>query len=283
MLQAWEQAWASFKDFLNWLSPPTIGALYAIVIVFSILFDLLYLRALGISIMVAPTSIADHIRSSVIWIPPVLVATIATIACSAIWSYFYDTSLENLPQITISQRIISLLSSLLWQAAIICVLVGVFCLALLSMWWLIWYVVTPYNFPFGEKELEFLMSEIIPIWAIIFLYSVAGIVFFSIVIGIFFHDENIENSNRIESRIMSGVTSAIFTIFLAFTIHVAARSSEEGVGCSEIVNSSLSIDNKGARLVLLRSFTKYFLVFNCAEGRTEFLKIDEVDSISVRK
>lgn len=257
------------KGFLGWMSPANISALYVISIGISVLFDTIYLRALGISIMVAPISIADHIRSSVIWVPPVLIASTATLIVSTIWSWFHEGLLSNTYKMFISFILLLL----------------IFALTLFAMWWWIWYIATPYDFSFAKEALDFLKSIMIQLVIMIF---VIVIMVASLIFPIYRGKKNFEkamNFRRTESIVLSASSLTLFMSFLMFTIHISAEFSGLGACGNLPQKASITIDNKEPKFVLLRSFGKHLLIANCVEDPNciEFIKVDKIDSIRVCK
>lgn len=255
------------NDFLDWLSPARIGALYALSIVISALFDTIYLQALGISITAAPMSIADHIRSSVIWVPPVLIAVTATLIVSALWSQFHEGLLNGVCKMTIS----------------LVLLLVMIVLTHLAMWWWTWDVLAPYDFSSSKDvsgALDALKSVMIqlPFW----IWGIFIIIFCLFPIYQSMKPEKDMKLRRIESMVLVGFSSALFTSFLALIISISIHLSALG-SCVEALSPKFSINNK--EFVIFRSFEKHFLVSSCKEGRIEFkfLSTDEVDSTETHK
>lgn len=86
--QTWNQACKPPRDLLKWMSSLEINALYALVPLSFVVFDLvIYFPILGILAFEAPITAGDIVRSSVIWIPPFLVATIVTFSVSWVCIY----------------------------------------------------------------------------------------------------------------------------------------------------------------------------------------------------
>jgi len=268
--QKWtEQAGKSMKDFLDWMSPARIGALYAFAVVTSIFFDLIYLGALGIFPMAAPISISDHIRSSVIWIPPVLIVALATHIVSLLWSRFHEGLLNNIYKMSIS----------------LILLILMVVLAPLAMWWWIWEVFTPYDFSSSEEiknALKFLRSTMIQlvfwIWALFMVIFCAFPIYRSKI------TKTSMNLHRIESMILSGFSFALFMFFFISIASISNQLSELGA-CVQALSPKSSITVNDKKFAIFRSFEKYFLVSNCEKNQTEFkfLNVDKVDIIMIHK
>lgn len=264
------------NSFLDWMSPAKTGAFYAIAISFSILFDIIYLRALDISIMAAPTSIADHIRSSVIWIPPVLVAAIATWITSSLWSRSHEGLLSD----TYKAFIPFILPFIPFILLLLMVV-----LVPLAMWWWIWDVVNPYDFSSSEDTktaLDYLRA--IAVQLTFWVWAIFIIIFCAFPIWRSKKPEKAMNLRRIESIFLSGFSLVMFMLFPLLTTHTSARLSGLGACAQDLSpKSSLTIDNK--EFVLFRSFGNYFLISSCEEGHIDFkfLSAEKVDSIRIHE
>jgi len=272
------------------MSPSRIGALYALALVFSIFFDIIYMRALGISIAVAPISITDHVLSATIWIPLVLIAAIAAPATSSSWSFLYDVSWVRNDASGMSAaswrvtpcRNIWIICKMLCKVLIAIALFFVSVIATpWATWWWLWNIATPYDPTFLVEMAGRLMI------ALILIISLLVIVIDTLSSSPVSLHEQIMNPNR--SRFLSILSFAMSIFFLVFTTVTLAYFSESQEDCSQIRDSSLIIDNNRAKynmdpqFVLFRSFEKHFLVFNCVESRMEFLRADEVDGIIARE
>jgi len=286
------------------MSPSRIGALYALALVFSTLFDIIYLLALGIPIAASSISIADRILSAVIWTPFVLISAIAASIISVVWLFIYDAlwmrndtsrtgaaSGESITLREIWSSICKIATS--WSNFTSCVwsickmltasLLFVTCIIVTPwvIWMWLWKILTPYGISFF---IEMLRAVMVAVMAAILLLVVILDVFFHIRIS---YQEKIMNFNR--SRFMSVFSFAIFIFFLAFNIAILAYISKSDIDCLQFKKPLLTIDNKGIKnnkdpqLVLFRKFKNHFLVANCSKKRIEFLSTDEAYSIIPRE
>lgn len=265
-----KQAWEPIEKFLDWLSPAKIGALFAIIVALSVLFDIIYLQALGVSIMLAPTSITDHIRSSMIWIPPVLVAVIVTIIVSCIWLSLYDNLVRSK-------------NGLIFIGLTILLLLAMgFLMYVLSqaIWFWVWKLVTPYDFSFAEEALNFLSSTMIQLELAIALIFVVLFLVFPIYRELnrawIQNPENAMKFRQVEARFLNGFNFLLFMCFFGSTIHISAQLSGS-VACAQ--EHSPTVSDKGT--APLRSFGDNSLVCNCKKNRLEFLRANKGDSMIV--
>lgn len=278
--QTWTRTWEPFSSVLKCLSSlnfaTLLGSLYVIAILISIFFDLLYLGVLGISPVVAPLSLADYLRSSIIWIPPVLIVAITTPVFSAIWSFSYavlERDLKNTCKMT----------STLLLVALPILMLAFICVFSRAMWWSIWNVATPYDFSFFKGELKWLGALLtqLNIWILIIFMMI--FLYFPISRHRASRGNNtnkIIKLKRIESRVLNISSFAILISCFIHPVPIFAKFSKLGVDCSQFMKSSLVANDKGT---VLRSFENYFLVVECAdknadaENSIKFLRIDKHD------
>jgi len=221
--QTLNQAWEPIGEFLKWMSSLEINALYALVPLSFVVFDLfIYFPILGILAFEAPITAGDIIRSSVIWLPPFLIAVIVTFSAS--WVCIYGSK-------WIHENSDGIMKFLIAPAAAIAFF-GIFLVGMnyISLWF--------YGFSLDWND-----------WIDSFCFWLLGALLFLILVSVFLCTPM---KSKDPKNIFVGVF-VNFALFIVFSAVIQAQFGQSKPMMKGCENSP----------TLIRSFEKFILINRC--------------------
>jgi len=246
-----------FKDFLGWLSPSRITALYALALVTSAISEFgIYFPTLGISVYKAPIIISDIIRSSVIWFPPFFIAAIVAIAF-----FWFPNFAPKINHKLSTMNPIGKFFAAAGMAVVVCAFFALMSYTVIysTSHWIFEGALNQNGkgFWYGFRKSLFVRTWITLIWA------------FAILIFFGYFLINPKAPNRILTMLINFVYFAIFAYFIGYFTHFKADSDRR---------MALTTQNQP---ILIRSFEKYLLIGQCKN--LEFVNVDQVERLKVLK
>ncbi len=216
------------------------------VLTLSVTYDYGYLLRLGVSFAEAPTTLSDHIRGSLVWLPHALITVFGVFALE-LFNRRVEQGMteEEIIATSSNPKKIKWLRESPWYLVIA-----------LAASILVLYFFTDFYYenPFRLQMLQFSLV-------------VSWFVFHHIA---FSHPRIIERTSKGFYLVTNWCPAAM--IFVVFQGYISADNLVKAVGNEYIFEA----DGREEKLVLARHFDKYFLAWNKEKSRVEFIATDTV-------